>query len=377
MNTSRQKASRSTHSQQRGAATLLITMALFLAMVLVALFVNRNLIFEQRASANQYRATQAFEAAEAGLEWAVAQLNHSEPVGADCLPTTGIGANAFRERFLHVAAADGSFAGATWMPHGATARPLRPACVYDGSGWVCHCPSESDADLPSPRGNGPFPAFILQFTAGPKPGTVRVVSTGCSSWAAPCQADASDPADAAARTEVMVALLPAVRIAPAEALTVRGASQASDRLFASYFGLDKPRWKNQPTITKLRCEGECSAALLAAVGRDVSHPMVWIDGELRLTGPLNIGSPDKPVVIVADDGTMLSGPVVLNGMLYSRSLRWDATAAGLGSVHGAVIIEAPLEGDSAPLLVRDSDLLQTLTRRTGSVVRVNGSWRDF
>lgn len=377
MKTRRLKASCSTPLRQRGAATLLVTMALFLAMVLVALFVNRNLIFEQRASANQYRAMQAFEAAEAGLEWAVAQLNHAEPMGADCLPTTGIGANSFRERFLRFTIADGSFAGATWKPPSAAPRPLRPACVYDGSAWVCDCPSESDAALASPAGTGPFPAFTLQFIAGLKPGTVRVVSTGCSSWATPCQPGTSDPADATARTEVMVALLPAMRTAPADALTVHNASPASDRLFPSYFGLDKQRWKNQPIVTKLRCEGECSAALLASIGRDVPHPVLWIDGELRLTGPLAIGSKDKPVVIVADNGAVLSGPVVLNGALYSHSLRWEAIAAGRGSVHGAVIVEAPLEGDGAPLLQRDADVLQALTRRTGSFVRVNGSWRDF
>ena len=36
--------------QQRGAAALVVTMLLFFAMVLVAVFVNRNLVFEQRSS---------------------------------------------------------------------------------------------------------------------------------------------------------------------------------------------------------------------------------------------------------------------------------------------------------------------------------------
>ena len=44
-------------------------MVLFFIMSLVAAYASRNLIFEQRTSANNYRSTQAFEAAEAGLEW--------------------------------------------------------------------------------------------------------------------------------------------------------------------------------------------------------------------------------------------------------------------------------------------------------------------
>ncbi|CAN5670260.1 hypothetical protein BH11PSE8_BH11PSE8_17070 [soil metagenome] len=377
MRTKRGEGSYPKPIKQRGAATLLITLALFLVMVLVALFVNRNLIFEQRASANQYRATQAFEAAEAGLEWAVAQLNHAEPIGADCLPTTGRSADAFRARFLSFVAADSSFASTTWTPRGAAALPLRPACVYGGTDWLCHCPTESDADLLAPVGSGPFPAFTLQFIAGPKPGTVRIVSTGCSSWAAPCQPRAGDPADASARTEVTVALMPAVRAAPLEALTIRSASPNSDRLFAAHFGLDPLRWKNQLVVTRMRCEGECSAALIAAIGRDMPHPMIWVEGELRLIGPLTIGAPDTPVVIVVPEGAQFTGPVALHGALYSASLRWDASASGRGSVQGAVIVEAPPEGDGSPLLVRDAGVLQALMQRTGSFVRVNGSWRDF
>ena len=69
----RQHASHAT--PQRGAAALVVVMMLFFIMSLVAAYASRNLIFEQRTSANNYRSTQAFEAAEAGLEWAIAMLN--------------------------------------------------------------------------------------------------------------------------------------------------------------------------------------------------------------------------------------------------------------------------------------------------------------
>jgi len=61
----------STHRSERGAAALIVTMVLLLVSSLVVLYVNRNLIFEQRSAANQYRAAQAFEASEAGVEWAL------------------------------------------------------------------------------------------------------------------------------------------------------------------------------------------------------------------------------------------------------------------------------------------------------------------
>ena len=61
--------------RQTGAATLIVVMVLFFIISLVAAYTNRSLIFEQRTSSNQYRSTQALEVADAGLEWAISQLN--------------------------------------------------------------------------------------------------------------------------------------------------------------------------------------------------------------------------------------------------------------------------------------------------------------
>ena len=101
-------------NKQSGVATLVVTMTLFFAMLLVAVFANRNLVFEQRGSANQYRATQAFEAAEAGLEWAQAQLNNVQRLGADCRASTDAAAATFRDRYLHTAPAAAGFSGRVW-----------------------------------------------------------------------------------------------------------------------------------------------------------------------------------------------------------------------------------------------------------------------
>ena len=47
--------------RQRGAATLLMTMGLLLGMSITLLYLNRNLVIEQKAAANQIRATLALE----------------------------------------------------------------------------------------------------------------------------------------------------------------------------------------------------------------------------------------------------------------------------------------------------------------------------
>jgi Tfp pilus assembly protein PilX len=51
-------------------ATVPVVLLLLLGLGILGLYANRGLVFEQRTAANQARSTQAFEVAEAGLEWA-------------------------------------------------------------------------------------------------------------------------------------------------------------------------------------------------------------------------------------------------------------------------------------------------------------------
>jgi Tfp pilus assembly protein PilX len=414
--------------QQRGAAALVVTTLLFFVMVLVTLFVNRNLVFEQRASANQYRATQAFEAAEAGAEWALAQLNNPQRIGPDCLPAAGSSATSFRSRYLNQTSA--TFAARTWN-NAAVATALQPTCVRAGAGWTCSCPANGAPLLSASEGDGPFPAFSLQFLAGDKPGTLRVLATGCTSLAGACLAESPTNADATARVDVTVGLLAGLRTPPAAALTTRGsvdadgaafgahnadpatglalhagtgiaASQArvtapagaplasallshdaglaalsTDRFFASYFGLDKERWKTQPAVTRIVCGSDCGATIAAAAATTDGSALIWIDGDLALDGPVTIGSVEHPVLLVVDGAARLRGAVAFHGLLYSSTLSWNDTAAPGAVLRGAALSESTYTGNGAPDLVYDSGVLAKLKTRSGSFARINGGWRDF
>jgi PilX N-terminal len=416
------------HAQQ-GAAALVVTALLFVAMLLAVAFVNRNLLLEQRMSANQARSTIAFEAAEAGLEWAIAQLNNPQRLGADCLPSNDPAATSFRRRYLDYSGDTATFVPATWSQAGATAA-LRPGCVRSGNGWSCSCPSNG-APLLSPSADAtPGAAFTLQFLPAATRGVIRVAAIGCTSIAGACSPGSTIRADASATLEVALGLLPGVRTPPAAAITVRGAFDAdsaavgahnpdpsagiaihaggpiaaaqahlttaagspgsaalagddtalaslgTDRLFASIFGLDKSAWARQPAVTRIDCSGDCSAAVEAAVQAAADHALIWVDGDLTLAGPLTLGSVQHPVVIVVTGGVRLQGAVALSGLIYSASMRWDDTAGG-AVLRGAAISEGNYQGNGAPEFFYDSAVLAALTGRSGSVARVSGSWRDF
>lgn len=403
-------------------------------------FVNRNLVFEQRASANQYRSTQAFEAAEAGLEWALAQLNNNQRVDADCLPITGGGAGAgvgggatsFRERYLNYVPSSATFEPASWIDAAGIAMQLRPTCVRTIDGWSCSCPVGSEPGLAQPEGAAPAPAFTLQFQSAGQPGLVRVVAVGCTSLGGPCASASSVPTDAAAQVQVLFGLLPALRTPPAAALTVRGsvhadlaafgahnrdaasgglaihaggtidashahltgpagastatATAANDtalvhlspaQFFASYFGIDKGGWTHQPVVRRLRCSGDCTAALLSAIASDGAASLIHVSGDLRITGPATLGSAEQPVVIVASGSAQLEGAVGVNGLIYADTVTWSHTAGPGAAVHGALLSEGDYQGDGVPEIVYDADVLARLKGNAGTFTRVNGSWRDF
>ncbi len=417
---------------QRGVASLAVSLLLLMAMLLSAACANRALLFEQRSSANQQRATQAFEAAEAGIDWAIAQLNAPRPVDERCESLTGAGGGSFRERYLSVDTDSGLHTPQLWKS-GAQDLALQPGCVRSGRGWSCACPSNGWPGLMVATGDdlAPQPAFSVQFSAEPRPGLVRLTATGCSNSAGACRPGVAGRADAVVRLQVLLGLLPGVSVPPQAALTVRGTVEATgalgvhntdtasggltvraggsligtavrlgtapggaaeasaathdpalatiapERLFASHFGLDRTRWAHHPAAQAVDCTLACGAAIAAAINTAGSNRMVSIAGDATLDGPLTLGSAERPVIVVVSGTAALRGDVTLHGVLYAADIRWDGPTGAAAGVQGAVISQSDFRGNGAPRLQRDAAVLRALQLHTGSFARVPGSWKDF
>lgn len=224
-------AAATARSPQRGAAALVVVMILFFIITLVAAYTSRNLLFEQRTSANQYRATLAFEAADAGMEWAIARLNEGR-MNNDCTelaPAAAVATppqDSFRQRYLDPNPATGVI-GVRLQTIAPTVE-RRAGCIFSGTTWVCDCPADGNpAPSVTTTGNGPFPAFWVRFLStdlGGRPGVVRIQVNACTRADATCldfnrQAQSGD---GLATVWSMVALRKGLPTAPAAALTVRG-----------------------------------------------------------------------------------------------------------------------------------------------------------
>lgn len=217
--------------RQRGAAALIVVMVLLFLVSLTAAYTNRNLIFEQRTSANQYRGTLAFEAADAGIEWSLAMLNGGR-ISDACNETSPT--KSFAQRYLAIAA------------DGIVTHPTRngnwPTCVFDGTEWnVCSCPDDTPLDPTAPTTGGIHPAFRVWLAApGPtatpatpesqllnRPGVVSIQSHGCTRLPASVTdrcldfAPQAEIGDGLARVRAVLALKSGLPSPPTAAVTAR------------------------------------------------------------------------------------------------------------------------------------------------------------
>lgn len=411
-------------ARQTGAVTLVVVVLLLLLMLGAALVASRNLLADQRSAAHQVRHVQATEAAEAGLQWALARLNGGA-LDARCQPGTGL---PWRDVVLPFDVASGRFVPAST---GAAA-----ACVHDGAGWHCACgPGAAGASAPAAEVAAPDAAFVVRLEPAPRPGQVRVVALGCAGRAALCDG-ALAQVDGQAEVTQVAALLPALRSPPAAALSARGAvdlggaplnlvnggaaftapglalqaggviggadaarfttapggaptegawfandtalaALAPERFFASVLGPDRAGFLRLPGMHRLACGGNCSAALARAHAAGIR--LVWVDEALRLQGPAQLGTPDQPLLVVAASDVSLSGPVQIHGALYGAAPRWRFDPGAGAVVRGAVIAQGDvvIGGASAGSVVYDAAVVGALQRRIGTLVAVPGGWSDL
>jgi hypothetical protein len=236
------------NSTPRGAASLAVVMVLFFIMAMVAAYTNRNLVFEQRTSANSYRSARSLAAADAAVDWTIAMLNGGA-IGPTCT-TTGA-TDDFRTRYLSVEP-DGTFKATTWPSIWAgtpfagliTHSQAQPSCSgRAGGGWACSCPIlKPPAQLDV--ANSGEPTFTLRFEDGP-PGVIDLKIRACDSMRSgtvtasnvnsfgSCHINDLEPnigkvhkdylqIDAMTMLRISLGLISALPVVPSAALTVAG-----------------------------------------------------------------------------------------------------------------------------------------------------------
>jgi Tfp pilus assembly protein PilX len=420
------------HSQ-RGAATLIVVMVLFLVMALLAGYANRSLVFEQRIAGGYYKASLAQEVAEGGVEWTVAMLNGTAIDGA-CQPVA-TGGTRFIDKYMSVSPADR--AGTRLVT---TQGLLAADCVRDGGGLTCRCP---DADTRTAQSQTTVPGALapsfgvrLGTDTAKRYGNFQVMSYGCSDssvdncYIGAISADRSRTATALSEQMATVGFIAAVPSSPSAPLTVKGtlttggtgglglhntdpatagtlvvsggaaptlidsrmdttpgtpAAQAqvfsnsqlsgmNDTVFfQSFMGMAPSRYRQHPAMRQVACPvgGDCGPALLAAY--NAGARMIWVEGPLTINSNVIIGTTTAPALIVANGAVTLGGPFQLTGMLVALGdLDWTNNSGLTSLITGMVLVQNDMTATGGMDIVYRRDIADQLRNRIGSYARVSG-----
>lgn len=418
----------------RGMAALTVVMVLFFVMALVAAYTNRNLIFEQRISANIYRSAKALNATDAGIDWTVAMLNGGR-LDANCRPSVDTTLSDFRRRYLMDAPAAGGVAG------GYSLRPNagRPACVDNAGALACICPSAGNA-LPAMAvpADGSGISFRVGFVLpglAIRPGAIEFWARGCAtpgSGNATCYAqDNTAPVvDAISAALTTVGLVPALPMVPVATLTagrdidaaagvlnvsnaasgitahaggnispaanihgsgpagstddgVRAADNAvatlrmaaNDGWFRALYGMDAASYQFQPAALRSTCPAlaPCTLATLTPLVDGYPRNVLWFNGDVNLSAAANLGSAADPVFLIVTGTLTISDNVNIVGYVHARNVVWTAAAAA-ATLQGAMVVTDDFTAQGTATLSYDAAVLDLIRLRYGSFVRVPGSW---
>jgi hypothetical protein len=383
-----------------GGVTLLILMVLLLAMALLMGLAHKSLMFEQLSSAQQHRSQQAFDAAEAGLQWTLAQLNRAEPINAQCETTNAPGWGRFRDRL--------------------TAGTLTAHCVQNKTqGWDCQCPNpgQSINSTPAPNTAAPL-SFDVMLQPDAQPHHLQIFSTGCFRGQV-CQiSGGSALPEATVQTKITVGHIPSLNLQPRAALTIHGEADltqavwkieppksptwailaagnvktnspqgslkmiylplqkpSSSEMFKHLFHMDKAAFQNLPTVLKIPCQNGCDSALQNVVSS--GQAMLWLEGGLHIKQNLTLGSEQHPILLMVDGPIRFDAPVTIHGLVYSTSPDWHDSSLLGSTLHGAVVFEGDLMAHGRAHIHHNLAILERLHQQHGTYVKVAGSWRDF
>lgn len=417
---------------QRGAASLTVAATLLLLSSLVALYAHRGMWFEQKASRNQVQAIEAAELAQAGLDWATAQLNN--PVLLAAAPSCEAAAvhmqgQTFRERYANPQPAVGTTPSGFFPPASASA-----GCTLASSGeLVCACPAPGEPITLNAPSAGRFvvqlqavsnpPTAIEVHAAGQTAGNqgraearqvllhspaivhppaaalsaggrvntqgrLRVQHTDTAVSGAAVRAGAS--IDTGADTELAggagVDASPAAIADDPVLAQLRQTDGTGQRFIEVMLGRTQATFLSDPLTTRIDADtcnnpAACGALLLqlAAQGRQ----QFWLGTDTTLdtagtAAPPPLGTAERPVLLLSASPLTLSGPLDLHGMLLVGHLHVGDMGGGTATLIGAVAIRDDLTMTNGDLHIRFHRPALGMAGGipTGLLVPVPGSWRD-
>jgi hypothetical protein len=424
---------RYSHNQQRGLATLTITVVLLFLAAIMVLAANRVGIFDLRMSANEARHKEAFAIAEAGLDFASQRFSSefrrifngtNSTTAATTLAT--ILANSQvpspTETDGSAPETDEPYFTATITPTGASygSIPIYNVSATgvgaDGTGTVTVQRQITMAfvfggkipDVPVIVGGAVGTSGNFNIVANPNSGgsgiPVSIWSNddiSASSSSATCHLQYYDGTNAQCSNPSGNVENITRGTNPATALTTydsnypdllpNDANFPTD-LFNFLFGVQRSDWATKMAEAASygqmvsSCNDPINSLIAKGVNAGATFPLWWITGDCTLTGTLELGSASQPIILVIDDHQFTtSGNPKVNGVVYlfnnpDNVATPSASMGGTSEIAGSFISDVGGSAMQGSYSVKyDPNIIAGFTAGGSnySFAYIPASWRDF
>jgi hypothetical protein len=143
-----------------------------------------------------------------------------------------------------------------------------------------------------------------------------------------------------------------------------------DQYFRNFFGVTPADYRDYYATTVV--PGADFGTVAGTIGE-----VIWVDGDIPVNqfgGNTVLGTATQPVVLIVDGNMTTSGTVTVNGLVFV----FGDLASGTGNVeiNGAVIVAGNTLVTGTLDIVYDSAILAN-TNNVSSPAAVSGSWRDW
>ena len=383
--------------RQRGAATLITSLVLLVTMTIVTIFVARSIVMEQRIYSNEYRSKQAFEAAEAGLDYGLKFV-------------LDYGVDRDKDDVL-----DTVMSAVTTLPNGSdymvTLSEINPPGDMTRIRVTSTGRSDDDTSIRKvSQVIGLLPAFP-SVPGNPMTTKGSVVINGAGEVINPegnatiwTGSNSVTFSGASGKTSIPDPSNPGQLIDSSNS-TVTGldivmndtnlSSMTDDQFFKNFLGVDKNTYQNGYATLAVDGANVNNAWNDASPGTDLARrEIIWVDGDSDFSGNTTVGctatvagnTPTteanciaaggqvKPVIMVIDGNLQGSGTVKVFGLVY---ITGDFQGSGNLDVTGAVIMEGGVTGSGALDVRYSSSVLKQAGDTLGPPATIAGTWRDF
>ncbi len=368
---------------QRGMITLFVAAVLLVMITLVTLFTARTTLMDQKITANDYRMRQASEAAQAGLEYAIAAINQVRAVDLDLDSDGELDDVATLQATVFSGSPGTLDNGATYQVDSIT--DITPAGgiagVFDqirvvATGW-CDDRSISRTVTQVIK----YKPFLM---AAPDAGLAArndvVLSGGVSVKNEETNITVRSGGTLGTNGgsgEVCNAINDCTKTANASDPTVQNyygvfpedpyfSSIAQADFFSTFFGMSLEDAKASASKT---FEGDLKGSeLLAYLTANPDTSVVYVDGDYTQTS----GVIDAGIILIVNGDAQLNGKA-FSGLIYATG----GFDAGNATITGAVIAESDYAIKGTVDIIYDSSKFGNPALTPGGRVRLPGTWRDW